>query len=102
MCITLNLDGIQPHYNYGDLKNKTMFEAAKNHARGSPSVLLEAVDLDLLRVHQSNLGKELADVLPLVSLQLEHLSVLSMLHYRTIAGKLLLTGTNNLLQVILC
>lgn len=49
----------------------------------------ESVDFQLLLLGQPNLDQEITDVDPLVSLQLQHLSILGVLHHRTIAGKLL-------------
>lgn len=49
----------------------------------------ESVDFQLLFLGQPNLDQEITDVDPLVSLQLQHLSILGVLHHRTIAGKLL-------------
>lgn len=49
----------------------------------------ESVDFQLLFLGQPNLDQEITDVDPLVSLQLQHLSILGVLHHCTIAGKLL-------------
>lgn len=61
----------------------------------------EAVHLQLLRLGQPGLGQPLANVLALVALQLQHLAVLCVLHYRSVARKLLFTCPDDLLQVIL-
>lgn len=50
---------------------------------------LEAVHLQLLRLGQPGLGQPLANVLALVTLKLQHLAVLSVLHYRSVARKFL-------------
>ena len=47
------------------------------------------MDFELLLLRQSRLDEEVADVVSLVSLQLDDLPVLRVIHYRTIAGKLL-------------
>ena len=57
------------------------------------------MDLDLVLPGQPNLLEELADVLPLVSLELNDLSVLRMFHYGSIAGKFLLDNFDDLLEV---
>ena len=49
----------------------------------------ESMDFQLLFLSQPNLDQEITDVDPLVFLQLQHLSILGVLHHRTIAGKLL-------------
>ena len=51
--------------------------------------LLEAVHLDLVFLCQANFDEELRDVGPLVSLELDHLTVLRVVHHCTIASKLL-------------
>ena len=51
--------------------------------------LLEAVHLDLVFLCQANFDEELGDVGPLVSLELDHLTVLRVVHHCTIASKLL-------------
>lgn len=60
---------------------------------------LEAMHLDLVVASQSHLFEELADVLPLVALQLDNLSVLRMLHHGSIASELLLRNFDDLLEV---
>lgn len=50
---------------------------------------LEAVHLQLLRLGQPGLGQPLANVLALVTLKLQHLAVLRVLHYRSVARKFL-------------
>ena len=50
---------------------------------------LETVDLELLGLDESALGEPVADLLTLVALELKDLSVLGVLHYGAIAGKLL-------------
>lgn len=52
-------------------------------------LLSEAVDLELLGLDESALGEPVADLLTLVALELKNLSVLGVLHYGAIAGKLL-------------
>ena len=49
----------------------------------------ESMYFQLLLLGQPNLDQEITDVDPLVSLQLQHLTILRVLHHRTIAGKLL-------------
>lgn len=56
------------------------------------------MDFQLLFLGQPNLDQEITDVDPLVSLQLQHLSILGVLHHRTIAGKLL--GGEGLVQIV--
>ena len=51
--------------------------------------MLEAVHLDLVFLGQANFDEELGDVGPLVSLELDHLTVLRVVHHCTIASKLL-------------
>jgi len=51
----------------------------------------QRANLDLILTSKSDLLDELADVLPLVALQLNHLTILWMLDHRTIASKLLPT-----------
>ena len=51
--------------------------------------LLEAVHLQLLLLSEAHLDEEVTDVVPLVSLQLDHLPILRVLHNSAIAGKLL-------------
>ena len=54
-----------------------------------PRASLETVDLELLGLDESALGEPVADLLTLVALELKDLSVLGVLHYGAIAGKLL-------------
>lgn len=49
----------------------------------------EAVDLELLRLRDSDFREELDDVVPLVSLQLHHLTILLVLHDGSVARELL-------------
>jgi len=67
-------------------------------AHGIP---LEAVHLQLLLLHDVYLQEELADVFPLVSLQLDHLPVLRVLNHSAIAGKFLFEGLHQLLLVVI-
>lgn len=54
--------------------------------------LLEAVDFELLLLGQVDLNEELADILALVSLKLDHFTILWVLNHCPIAGKFLLEG----------
>jgi hypothetical protein len=47
------------------------------------------MNFELLRLSEASLGQPLADVLPLVTLELEHFTVLRMFNHSAIAGKLL-------------
>ena len=49
----------------------------------------KAVNLELVWLGKASLGQPLANVLTLVTLQLENLTVLWMLHHRSVASKLL-------------
>jgi len=53
---------------------------------------LEAVDFKLFLFGQANLSEELADILALISLQLNYFTILWVLNHCPIAGKLLLEG----------
>lgn len=59
------------------------------------------MDFQLVVFSQSNLNEELAYVLPLVPLKLNHFSILWMLNHSTIAGKLLLEGLHQFLFIII-
>ena len=50
---------------------------------------LESVDLELVSLDEADLGHPVADVLPLIALELKHLAVLRMFYDRTIASELL-------------
>lgn len=65
------------------------------------STCLETVHLELVRLRQARLGQPLANVFPLVALQLQNLTVLGMLNHSAIARKFLLTCSHDLLQVVL-
>lgn len=54
--------------------------------------LLKAVDFELLLLGQLNIFEELADIPALVSLKLDHFTILWVLNHCPIAGKLLLKG----------
>lgn len=62
---------------------------------------LETVHLELVWLCQARLGQPLANVFPLVALQLQNLTVLGMLNHSAIARKFLLTCSHDLLQVVL-
>ncbi len=51
--------------------------------------MLETVHLDLIFLCQANFDEELGDVSPLVSLKLDHLTVLGVVYHCAIASKLL-------------
>ncbi len=53
---------------------------------------LEPVDFELVSLDETDFGHPVADVVSLITLQLEYLTVLRVLHYRPIAGKLLETN----------
>ena len=53
------------------------------------------MDLELLGLDESALGEPVADLLTLVALELKDLSVLGVLHYGAIAGKLLENTRNS-------
>jgi hypothetical protein len=59
--------------------------------------LLKTVDLDLLLLDDANFDEEVTDVVTLVTLQLDDLTVLGVLHYSTIARKLLFADSDNFL-----
>lgn len=61
---------------------------------------LETVHLDVVVLGQPDLLDEGADVVALVALQLDHLPVLRVLHYRAIARKLLFACAYNLLEIV--
>lgn len=63
-------------------------------------VFLETVDLDLVLLGESNGDEPVADLGPLVTLQLKHLAVLRVFHYRSIARELLLACTDDFFEVI--
>ena len=50
---------------------------------------LEAVDFELIGLDEANLDHPVTDVVPLITLKLEDLSVFRVLHYRSIASKFL-------------
>lgn len=50
---------------------------------------LEAVDFQLILLHQSHLCQELADILSLVTLKLQDFSVLWMFNYSSVASEFL-------------
>ena len=50
---------------------------------------INSTNLDLILASKANLLDELADVLTLVTLQLNYLAILWMFYHRTIASKLL-------------
>jgi len=77
------------------------FLLAQPTGPAKPREDLEAVHLDLLWVDKANLGEELADVLPLITLQLQNLSVFRVLYNSSIACKLLFTCSNYLFEIIL-
>jgi len=71
-----------------------------NHCRHiPPSHYSETVHLDLFFPSEADLFEKLADVLSLVSLQLDDLSVLWVLYHRTVTRKLLLGVLDNFLEV---
>jgi len=57
--------------------------------------------LELILLDEICIGEEESDLVPLVSLQLDDLAVLGMLHDRAVAGELLLAHPHDLLQVVL-
>lgn len=54
--------------------------------------LLEAVDFELLILGQVSISEEQADILALVTLQLDHFTILWVLDHCPVAGELLLEG----------
>lgn len=58
---------------------------------------LETVHLQLVRLREPGFRQKLADILPLVTLQLQNLAVLRMLNYSAIACEFLLTCPHNFL-----
>jgi len=68
------------------------FQERRGERRELARQLLEAVDFELLLLGQVNLDEELADILALVSLKLDHFTILWVLNHCPIAGKLLLEG----------
>ena len=59
------------------------------------------MDFELIGLEETNLDHPGADVVPLITLQLEELSIFRVLHHNSIAGKFLFARMNNFLQVIL-
>lgn len=59
------------------------------------------MDFQLVVFGQSNLDEELADVLALVALQLNHFSILRVLDHSTIAGKFLLERLHQFLFIVI-
>jgi len=57
------------------------------------------VDLELFLLGNSYLGKKLANIVPLVALQLNNLPVFWVFNHSAVAGKVLLTCPYNLLLV---
>ena len=53
---------------------------------------LEAVELELIGLDQTGLGEPVTDFVPLVTLQLQYLSILGVLYHGAVAGKLLKEG----------
>ena len=62
---------------------------------------LKPMDFQLVVFGQSNLNEELADVLALVALQLNHFSILRVLDHSTIAGKFLLERLHQFLFIVI-
>lgn len=62
---------------------------------------LKPMDFQLVVFGQSNLDEELADVLALVALQLNHFSILRVLDHSTIAGKFLLERLHQFLFIVI-
>ncbi|OWR51098.1 hypothetical protein KGM_211525 [Danaus plexippus plexippus] len=62
--------------------------------------VLETVDLELLGLHEARFSEPLANVLALISLQLQYFAVLRMFHHGTVARELLLACPHDLFQVI--
>lgn len=58
---------------------------------------LETVHLQLVRLREPGFRQKLADILPLVTLQLQNLAVLRMLNYSAIACEFLLTCPHDFL-----
>lgn len=79
-----------------------------NNKRGTPvgglliatTLELEAVKLQLFLLGKPRSGDELRDVVALISLELNDLTVLLMLYYCTIAGKFLFTSLDYFLLVV--
>lgn len=63
-----------------------------NDLLGEKGGLLEAVDFELFVLGQANFSKEVADIPALVSLKLDHFTILWVLNHCPIARKLLLEG----------
>ena len=62
---------------------------------------LETVNLELVLLHQTAADEQLADVLPLIALKLQNLSILRVIHHGPVTGKLLLGHLDDLLEVVL-
>lgn len=60
------------------------------------------MELDLVFPRETGPGEEEADLVALVTLELDDLAVLRVLHYRTIARKVLFTEFYNFLLVKFC
>lgn len=59
--------------------------------RRIPKISLKTVNLQLLGLGDANLGQELADVVALVTLELNHLTIFGMIHHGAVASKVLHT-----------
>lgn len=59
------------------------------------------MDFQLVVFSQSNLYEELAYVLALVALQLDHFSIFGVFNYSTIAGKFLFEGLHQFLFIVI-
>lgn len=62
---------------------------------------LETMNFELVRFGETRFGQPLANVLTLITLQLQYFTVFGMINYCAIAGEFLLTCSHNLLQVVL-
>ena len=68
---------------------KDYAEKCCRHFGWTGFVFLESVNFELVCLDESDLSHPVADVVALIALKLKNFSVLRMLHYRSIASKLL-------------
>ncbi len=71
-----------------------------NRRRAEEPVHLEAVNLDLVLLHELLAQEEVTDILPLVSLKLNYFAEFGILHDGTVAAKLLLQCLEHLVVIV--
>ena len=62
---------------------------------------LKTMNFELILLDESAADQQLADVLALVALQLQHLAVLGVVHHRPVTRELLLSNLDDLLEIVL-